>query len=138
MVETVLPNLYRWTHFCHRTGYTVISSHPSSTLIPLIFTPVSGSFPARLLHRKPVSCSAKESVVIVFVHGAGQSQHSLFLSVRGEIISPSRLLLFQFFASFVPGVSLHVSLQPEPCCATEQYPVLVEVGAGGEAEFMTL
>lgn len=66
----------------------------------------------------------------MFVHEEGQSQHSFSVSpyVQGDHIALLPLA-FVFLCIFVPGLPLHVSIQPYPCYATEQYPVVVEVEA---------
>lgn len=77
-----------------------------------------------------MSCSAEESGVKVFVHEEGQSQHSFSVSlyVQGDHIALLPLA-FVFLCIFVPGLPLHVSIQPYPCYATEQCPVVVGVEA---------
>lgn len=50
-----------------------------------------------------------------------------------QIVSLSCLLLyFPIVCIFVPGLPVHVSLQPQPCCSTKQYPVVV--GEQGKAK----
>lgn len=78
--------------FLHCAGYTVILPNPSSTL--RLSSPLCKGLFQYDFSTGNLSPVAKESGVIVFVHEAGQSQHSLSLPVCREIISLSCLLFF--------------------------------------------